>query len=153
MGALRAAEERGISFAGVAGTSIGAVVAALVAAGYQAADLYSMDGRHPAGVLDIDPLDVIDASDWREIEALQADVIKFASRPRNGLVEKLWNLWVRQVPLAIAHRRILARLARDYGMTTTEGLVSWLDRLLAARIPIGPTGRVCSATLGSLSGW
>ena len=142
VGALRAAEERGISFTGVAGTSIGAIVAALVAVGYRSDELYATDGRQPAGVLDIDPLEVIDELDWREIEALQADVAKFAARPRDRLIEKLWNLWMRQVPLAIAHRRILARLARDYGMTGTEGLVSWLDGLLAARIPVAPLGRV-----------
>ena len=142
IGALRAAEERGIRFAGVAGTSIGAVVAALIAAGYRSDDLYAMDGRQPAGVLDIDPLQVINESDWREIEALKRDFARFAARPRERLVEKILNLWLRQVPLAITHRRIFRRLARDYGMTGTSGLVAWLDCLFAARIPVGPAGRV-----------
>ena len=43
IGALKACEERGIEFVGVAGTSIGAIVATLVAAGYTASELYEID--------------------------------------------------------------------------------------------------------------
>jgi NTE family protein len=140
VGALRAAEERGIRFEGVAGTSIGAVVAALVAVGYVSDELYAVDGRSPAGVLDIDPLEVIDESDWREIEAFQASVARFAARPMARLRDKLLNLWARQVPLSIRHRRIIARLTASYGMTGTEGLVAWIDRLLAAKVRATPAG-------------
>lgn len=142
IGALRAAEDRGIRFEGVAGTSIGAIVAALIAAGYHADELFAMDGRVPAGVLDIDPLDVIDEADWREIEALGDDLAAFAARPMSRMRDKFFNLWLRQPRLAFAHRRILVRLARDYGMTGTAGLVSWLDRLLVAKRAPGSFGRV-----------
>ena len=148
VGALRAAEERGIRFKGVAGTSIGAIVAALIAAGYRADELFAMDGRVPAGVLDIDPLEVIDEADWREIEALGDAIAAFATRPMRRMRDKFVNLWLRQLQLAVAHRRILARLAREYGMTGTAGLVSWLDRLLAAKLAPGPSGRVCFGDLG-----
>lgn len=148
VGALRAAEERGIRFEGVAGTSIGAIVAALIAAGYRADELFAMDGRVPAGVLDIDPLEVIDEADWREIEALGAAVTAFAAKPMRRMRDKVINLWLRQPQLAFAHRRVLARLARDYGMTQTVGLVSWLDQLLAAKRVPGPSGRVRFADLG-----
>lgn len=134
VGALRAAEERGVRFDGVAGTSIGAIVASLVAVGYVSDELYAVDGRSPAGVLDIDPLEVIDEGDWHEIEALQESIARFAGRPMSRLRDKLLNMWARQVPLAIRHRRIIARLTADYGMTGTEGLVAWLDRLLGAKI-------------------
>lgn len=147
VGALRAAEERGIRFEGVAGTSIGAIVAALIAAGYRADELFAMDGRVPAGVLDVDPLEVIDEADWREIEALQGAVATFATRPMRGIRDKIVNLWLRQIQLVVVHRRILARLARDYGMTGTAGLVSWLDRLLTAKRIPGPCGRVCFGDL------
>ncbi len=43
VGALKACEDRGIEFTGIAGTSIGAIVAVLVAAGYTSDDLYAVD--------------------------------------------------------------------------------------------------------------
>lgn len=106
-----------------------------------------MDGRVPAGVLDVDPLEVINGADWREIEAFGAAVAAFADRPMHRLWDKIVNLWLRQPKLAFAHRRILARLARDYGMTGTAGLVLWLDRLLAAKRKPGTSGRVRFADL------
>ena len=142
VGALRAAEDRGIRFEGVAGTSIGAIVAALIAVGYRSDELFAVDGRVPAGVLDIDPLEVIDAGDWGEIEAFGKEFAAFAARPMRRKRDKVVNLWLRQPRLAFAHRRILGRLARDYGMTGTAGLVAWLDRLLAAKRKPGPSGRV-----------
>ncbi|XYD11445.1 patatin-like phospholipase family protein [Methylobacterium sp. NMS12] len=45
LGALKACEDRGIRFDGVSGTSIGAIVAALVAAGYTSTELYEADDR------------------------------------------------------------------------------------------------------------
>ena len=51
IGALKAAEQRGIEPAGVAGASAGSIVAALVAAGYTADDLYDL-GKAGRGLLD-----------------------------------------------------------------------------------------------------
>ncbi len=129
-------------FLGVAGTSIGAIVAALIAVGYTSDELFALDGRVPAGVLDIDPLAIIDQDDWREIEALWKSVASFAARPRACLHEKVINLWLRQLPLVWRHRRILARLIGSYGMTGTGGLVAWLDRLLAAKVAKAAPDRV-----------
>jgi predicted acylesterase/phospholipase RssA len=55
VGALKAAEERDIRFTRLAGTSAGAIVASLVAAGYSADEL--LDPSRPEGergVLDVD---------------------------------------------------------------------------------------------------
>jgi NTE family protein len=49
IGALRALERRGFHIRGVAGTSAGALIAALVAAGYGADDMFSVEGE-TAGV-------------------------------------------------------------------------------------------------------
>jgi len=45
IGALRALERKGVDIKGVAGTSAGAMIAALVAAGYRSEDLFSIDGE------------------------------------------------------------------------------------------------------------
>lgn len=148
VGALHAAEERGIRFTGVAGTSIGAVVAALVAAGYAANELYATDGRSPAGALDIDPVEVIDEDDWREIEAFQAAATKFVGRPMTRLRDKVVNLWMRQLPFAISQRRMLARLSSEFGLTETAGLVAWIDRLLSEKVAPSDGQRVRFKDLG-----
>lgn len=73
IGALRAVERRKIEFEQVAGTSIGAVIAALVAAGYRADDLYKeVAGKaEGAAVIVFDTL--FSADDWRSIERMARD--------------------------------------------------------------------------------
>lgn len=58
VGALRALEDRGVAFCGLAGTSAGAIVAALKAAGFSSRDLLDPDG----GPTLIDRLSEIDPS-------------------------------------------------------------------------------------------
>lgn len=65
VGALRAAEEQHVRFLGVAGTSAGAIVAALVAAGYKADDLYCPDTRK--GVLARDLLELFGREQWQQL--------------------------------------------------------------------------------------
>jgi predicted acylesterase/phospholipase RssA len=45
IGALKATEEAGVEFIGVAGTSAGSIVASLVAAGYRADELYNTESQ------------------------------------------------------------------------------------------------------------
>ncbi len=56
VGALRALEDRGVAFCGLAGTSAGAIVAALKAAGFSSRELLDPDG----GPTIIDQLSAID---------------------------------------------------------------------------------------------
>jgi NTE family protein len=73
VGALKAAEKRGIFFRKVAGTSAGAIVAALVAARYTADELFDPtlpEGKR--GLLDVDALDILDRADYVRISALMA---------------------------------------------------------------------------------
>src|SRR5213596_2737487 len=72
IGALKAAEQRGIEPAGVAGASAGSIVAALVAAGYTADDLYDL-GKAGRGLLDVNFLELLGAERWAEFETLRQD--------------------------------------------------------------------------------
>src|ERR1700737_1357633 len=76
VGALKAAEERGIEFRAVAGTSIGAVSAAFVAGGFQADELYIKreDGTEDGILADDLELRLLDQRELRRINRLRNPV-------------------------------------------------------------------------------
>ena len=89
VGAIKEAELRGIEFVGVAGTSAGAIVAALLASGYTADELYNPNlPAGQRGLLDLDLSQYF--GNWRLIWALR-EVRKGAK----FLVSKLRELWKR----------------------------------------------------------
>jgi len=67
-GALKAAEEK-FTFIGVAGTSAGAIIASLIAAGYKADEIYSPD--NPDSVFRTNLTDLLDATEWRHVRSLR----------------------------------------------------------------------------------
>jgi NTE family protein len=67
-GALKAAEDR-FEFIGVAGTSAGAIVAALIAAGYRADDIYSPGNLK--SILNKNLTDLLDPKEWQSLKALR----------------------------------------------------------------------------------
>lgn len=92
---IAAAEKNDIDFIGVAGASAGALIAALVAVGYKAIDLF--DPNNPtANVLtrhQIDPLSLIGKAEWRQFAlatqpAPGGRFRRFFRWPRRG-----WRLW------------------------------------------------------------
>lgn len=78
IGALRALENRGVDFKGLAGTSAGALVATLKAAGFTADELVNADSKHTliSYLEAIDPkirraTDLFGAGGWRNIRSLR----------------------------------------------------------------------------------
>ena len=75
IGAVSFCEKRGLKFEAVAGTSAGAIVAALVAAGYSAEEMLHPAGeddptlpdRELLGLFQQIPFDVIDRTEWRRL--------------------------------------------------------------------------------------
>jgi len=72
VGALKVAEEWRVEFAGVAGASAGAIVAALVAAGYRADELFKkgVPNSPPTGALARDLVAFLDEKRWKQWKAL-----------------------------------------------------------------------------------
>ena len=103
VGALKALEDRQVQFRGLAGTSAGAVVASLKAAGFKASDILDPE----SGVSLIDRLREID----HEI-AKATDIFG-----RNGWRRVLLFRW------AVSHRFCLAALALPIGIAMPIGLV------------------------------
>ncbi|MFH6780886.1 MULTISPECIES: patatin-like phospholipase family protein [Methylobacterium] len=121
LGALKACEERGIDFVGVSGTSIGAIVAALIAAGYSSAELYEADdlGRE-RGLFAVNVVErFLDPSQYNRLKKLRAwhkQYSDFSKKGRDAVASMKGRIatsfWSRAVPsnLLPLGRRALASL-------------------------------------------
>lgn len=161
IGALRAVERRKIEFEQVAGTSIGAVIAALVAAGYRADDLYKeVDGKaEGAAVIAFDTL--FSADDWRSIGRMARDARRLhrvsqwleargfrspidMSHPLGAAVLG-WIatpfIWIAAPFVYPRYRRAHASLWRHWGAVDASPLRAWLDTTLRQRLAHVPDDR------------
>ncbi len=143
VGALKVAETRKVKFVGVAGTSAGAIVAALVAAGFRADELFDPD-RPGAGLLDIDFTQFFDRRAWIATTLFRAFL------KETGLFHRLFRLLVFLLQLDSC---VVWRLYRKRGVTTTTRFVEFLDGLLKKRVTSGSglDGRVLCKDLPLLA--
>lgn len=132
IGALKVAEEKGIEFRGVAGSSAGSIVAALVAAGYKADELFD-PGRPKAdrGVFDKNFLDFFDSKVWAEVTSLRDD-IKHTFASTTAL-----RAWLKTPIFYVRNRRLMNRLITRQGFFSTDAFVNWLNPLLTAKVMPG----------------
>ncbi|HLK59040.1 MAG TPA: patatin-like phospholipase family protein [Chthonomonadaceae bacterium] len=128
VGALTELENMGIEFAGVAGTSAGSIIAALIAAGYKASELYSPI-YDPSGVLDQDFTTLLgDEKEWRQFKTFQADLAKFPPNP--NICTAGWNflqLWLR-------NSSVMSKLQTKLGVFDTTTFEDWLEKLLKRKV-------------------
>lgn len=157
VGALKAAEDRGIRFIRIAGTSAGAIIAALAAAGYTADEL--LDPSHALGqrgVLDVAIADIIDPVEYARVLRTKSryEALSRVGRPRPGPLGA-WQRAKRQWPPLLVLRALKfialevgsgVRMYRRFGAVGTEPVVEWLDGLLRAKV--GASGPV---TFGDLN--
>ena len=110
IGALKAAEVRRLKFLGVAGTSAGSIVAALIAAGWHSDELY--DPLKPVGKkgrFELDFLDFFDRRVRTRLIELKADAEKTFS---GGSPTRVW---CRAPQFYFRNRDLLDSLSRDRG--------------------------------------
>src|SRR5579871_35717 len=128
VGALTELENMGIEFVGVAGTSAGSIIAALIAAGYKASELYSPI-YDPSGVLDQDFTTLLgDEKEWRQFKTFQADLAKFPPNP--NICTAGWNflqLWLR-------NSSVMSKLQTKLGVFDTTTFEDWLEKLLKRKV-------------------
>jgi predicted acylesterase/phospholipase RssA len=156
LGAAAAAEEEGLEFAGVAGASAGAFVAALLAAGYRGKELFNPEARGSdlLSRYNASPLDLLDTTRWQEVLQLRHAAQRAAGlvkRPRwkLGWLWLGWRLW----RLGRRHAGIIARDLDEKGHFDTAGVrefVNWAireklrDAYAEAGLPAGDVpDRVC----------
>ncbi|HZF96031.1 MAG TPA: patatin-like phospholipase family protein [Allosphingosinicella sp.] len=158
VGALKAAEQRGIRFVRLGGSSAGAIVAALAAAGYTADEL--LDPSKPMGsrgVLDVDVSEILDAREYARVTRAMRRYAAFNARPQPATgVVGWWRRAKRSFPqlviMRFVGRLVVPELAfgigvyRRLGAVATEPVVRWLDDLLRAKV--GTSGAVTFGDLG-----
>lgn len=103
VGALAALEREKVTLAGVAGSSAGAIVAALIAVGYSAQEIYdpgktNILRRDPLNPLD--PIDLLGRDKWGAIQRLRPLRSSLSTVVRAGLVLLALSL---AAPVAAAH--------------------------------------------------
>jgi NTE family protein len=147
VGALKAAEERGIRFTRLAGTSAGAIIASLAAAGYTADEL--LDATRPEGergILDVDVRTILDASEYFRVERIQRrwHALGNIPHPKGGLIGR-WQRAKREfLPLKVLRGLkaaclevgSIALVLRKFGLVGTEPVAQWLDGLLQAKVGV-----------------
>jgi predicted acylesterase/phospholipase RssA len=149
IGALRATEQRGLRFKAVAGTSIGAIIASLVAAGYSSDELFTADDEGEIGILsgDLEAL-LLDTKEYRRVNTLRAR-LKSAGpgRLRKWILSGFHRTWWTAICLAnlsflayCLHFRLLWGLWRTSGAVGTDLLREWLNDQLARKLNL-PNGR------------
>jgi NTE family protein len=134
IGALKAAEGREVAFCGVAGTSAGAIVAALVAVGYRADDLYDLSkdprGRFPKSLLDLLATQNPERDQlWKAARALMNDAAETF-----GDAGPL-KAWFKAPLFYLRNKKILQQLATQWGVFQTSHFETWLGGLLKEKVP------------------
>jgi predicted acylesterase/phospholipase RssA len=157
VGALRALERRNVTFEAVAGTSIGAIVAALVAAGYRPDELYREDEEGVAhGIAAVGIGQFLSALDLGISKRVHDDLnlLKTIDRwcrqlrlpslldiRRSGLlVAMAWIatplIWALSPLGYLRHRQGLSRLWRRFGLAETATARAWLDNALRQKLTV-----------------
>jgi NTE family protein len=124
VGAIAVAQELGVQFVGVAGTSAGAIVASLIAVGYSPKRIY--DPATQSGVLAGDLTELFGAGRWREWEGF-AEALRTSVEGRS-----LLQRWLSAPLFYRRWRTPLSRLLTDYGFFDTAPVEGAIDQWLRA---------------------
>lgn len=138
VGALQACDARGLRFIGVAGTSIGAVVAALAAAGYTGTELFLDGEAGHDGLLAFDLADVLSQEEWASVQRLRGTLRGGVLGRRLGRIfsRTLLGRWLAQPLLYVWHLALFRRIRARRGAIGLERFAQWLD--IALRQKLGP---------------
>ena len=124
VGALKATETRNITFKSVGGTSAGAIMAALVAAGYSADELFNPNDIE-SSQLKVNFLDFLDKDTWRSTQAVFTALNKIKKSPCPTFFS-LYYLW--------KFRFIASSLLKNKGLFETAKFSAWLELLLSKKL-------------------
>lgn len=139
VGAWKAAEERRVTFqGGIAGTSAGSILAALVAVGYTADELYDLDAiSESKGKFDTDFLGFLDREMWDAFTRLKQSAEPFTHRGAFYSLLCTPRFYIR-------NWHILRKVWKDFGFFQTTTFATWIESLLKQKVPqrTGPNDSV-----------
>ena len=142
LGAAAAAEEEGLEFAGVAGASAGAFVAALLAAGYRGKELFNPETKSSDMLSRYgkSPLTLLNTVRWQEAVELRNGAMRAVDsfkRPRwkLGWVVQGWRFWQIFRP----HAGVIERCLNKKGHFDTQGVQEFVNWAIREKL----RGRLC----------
>ena len=133
VGALRCAEANGIEFIGVAGASAGAIVASLVACGYQARDLFDPSKDDGTAIYAVGLKTLLGYTDEQEWVRFESAVEAFKEVPPKKTAKwpKLGTIG-RGIGFYLDHKEVIGRIAKHHGVFDTTTLEAYLNEKLVA---------------------
>lgn len=117
IGAFKATEERNIKFSSIGGTSAGAIIASLIAAGYTADELFNPNNIKTS-LFSIDLLSLLDKDTWNTFEELRASA--------EELKRTKWKK-IKLLLLYKKHEATINHIINNKGLFKTEKFIDWLE--------------------------
>lgn len=128
VGALKASESRGIEFAGVAGTSAGAIVASLIAAGYKSDELFNSEEPLDNSTIYSEDFLQYFGSDWGKFVEFIEDAKSILNHPI-----PLWA-YIEVPGFILRNWTIRKKIKRNLGAFSTGKFQSKLEKLLQRKV-------------------
>lgn len=136
VGALKAAEDKGLEFVGVAGTSAGAIIAALVASGFKADEIYQPSDKaseeNPPLLVRMGWTELLDKELWPTFETFRGEIKTLYNAMGTGLIRNLLALfcfWRKWSPTVVA-------AADRHGAFSTSRFEEWLNDQIRAKLEL-----------------
>jgi NTE family protein len=124
IGALKATEERNISFSSIGGTSAGAIIAAFISAGFTADELFNPKNIKTS-LFSIDLLSLLDNDTWNTFEALRLSIEEL--KESSWMKTKLFLLYRK-------HKDTINYIISNKGLFNTEKFIDWLEAELQKKL-------------------
>jgi NTE family protein len=144
IGALQAIEARGIELVAVAGSSIGAVIALLIAAGFTGSELFQQGQEGNSGLLAAGWVNQLNQTDWAAFEEFRDEYLiesagttskPSSEKPGKFGYGKLFKAAGSAVSAFYRHSHLFNQIWTRFGLTDAASFRKWLDD--AVRLKIG----------------
>ncbi|WP_431205527.1 patatin-like phospholipase family protein [Bradyrhizobium betae] len=138
VGALHAIEARGIKLEAVAGSSIGAVIALLVASGFSARELFHSADEGKSGLLSASWIDHLNQTDWAAFKLFHDEYFR---GPGQAAPVNLSFLGMCKVALSLfsaarRHNHLFSQIWTRYGLTDSAGFREWLEAAVREKLGV-----------------
>jgi NTE family protein len=138
VGAFQAIEARRMELAAVAGSSIGAVIALLIAAGYTGDELFRVEANGHSGLLAASWVHQLDRTDWSAFENFRDEYLVGTKQISFGS-GKIGYFSLAKVGFSLMsafrrHRHLFDQLWTKFGLTNAGGFRTWLDQSVRKKI-------------------
>lgn len=149
VGALKALEQEGLTPVGVAGSSAGAIIAALVAVGYKADELYRITGEDQGTDIVVRskraPVDVLGRGSWNRFKRMKplsrlAGLLLIAAIVALIAAPLIGNSTIGYVAIGMLAAAcglaawLLWPIVANRGMFSTDGMVDFLNEVLREKV-------------------